>query len=276
MSDQIFYVGAQDRKNREKVTGFVPAKFLMRRGRYVMDPMLGGSQEAFLYSDAVGNDKTNGRTANPYNYLIVPDVHTERKAKDFAAQIAGTWRNVPGDEAGGALALIQALLGMKAAFGQGGSQDIQRNPQWGIPKNSFVPAFIGSASDHLGYVAALSGLPKALVEIAGGYINERNADNQRPDEPRIDTGGPRGLSWHNYHNITQGFSDGLAASEPLSPFNDYGSGLQLRRPADQIGDGNGVAGWEYSLSGIDPQEPTPPAWPPLTDRPIRYLSRWTQ
>jgi hypothetical protein len=35
---------------------------------------------------------------------------------------------------------------MAEAFSQGGSQDLQRNPQWGIPKGSFVPAFVGSAS----------------------------------------------------------------------------------------------------------------------------------
>lgn len=273
MSDQNFYVGAQDRKDRTKFTGYVPSKFLMRNGRYVMDPIPGGSQNAFLYSDASGSNKTNGKIANPYNYLIVPEIHTEQKARDFAAGIAAAMGNIWGDETGGAAGLVQALLSMKTAFGQGGSQDIQRNPQWGIPKDSIAPAFVGSASDHLGYVTALSGLPAALAEIAGGYVNRLNARKQTGSEPPIDTSGPYGLSRQNHANISQGYSDGLAASKPPSPFNDYGDGSQPARSAGQIGDGNGIAGWTSSLAGIDPQEPAPPAWPPLTDRPIRYLSR---
>jgi hypothetical protein len=267
MPGQMFYVGAQDRNDRTKFTGFVPAKFLVRGGRYVMDPMPGGSQNSFLYSDALGSDKTIGKIANPFNYLIVPDSHTEQKAKDFAAGIADSWGN-----AGGPMALLQALMDMKRAFGQGGSQDLQRNPQWGVPSGSFVPAFVGAASDHLGYVTALSGLPAFLAETAGGYINKRNADNQKPSEPPIDASGPHGLSWHNYHNITQGFSDGLAASQPPSPFNDYGYRAQVEPTPGQVSNGTGIAGWRSSLAGIDPQEPAPPEWPPQVDRPIRYLS----
>ena len=101
MSDPVFYVGAQDSNDRKRTTGYVPAKFLMRNGRYVMDPMPGGSQNAFVYSDALGGDKTRGEVANPNNYLIVPENHTEQKAKDFAARIADAWGNTPGDETGG-------------------------------------------------------------------------------------------------------------------------------------------------------------------------------
>ena len=276
MPDPVFYVGAQDNKDSKKLTGFVPAKFLTRNGRYVMDPMPGGSQNAFLYSDASGSDKTKGEVANPNNYLIVPENHTEQNARDFAARIADTWGNTQGDETGGLAGLIQAAMEMKSAFGQGGSQDLQRNPQWGIPNGSFVPAFTGSASDHLGYVTALGGLPAVLAEIAGGYVNKRNAGNQKPSDPPIDASGPHGLSWHNYHNITQGYSDGIAASQPPSPFNDYGNDSQSERTAGQIGDGNGIAGWLAALPGVDPDEPTPSAWPPLADQPIRYLGRRTQ
>jgi hypothetical protein len=44
----------------------------------------------------------------------------------------------------------------------------------------------------------------------------------------------------------------------------------------QIGDGTDIAPWISAMSGIDPQEPTPPAWPPQADTPIRYLSRRVQ
>ena len=46
MSDQRFYVGAQDINDRNRFNGYVPAKFLMP----------GGSQNAFLYSDTSGNN----------------------------------------------------------------------------------------------------------------------------------------------------------------------------------------------------------------------------
>jgi hypothetical protein len=160
MPDSVFYVGAQDRKDRRKFTGYVPAKFLMRNGRYVMDPTPGGSQNAFMYSDASGSDKTGGPVANPNNYLIVPRIHTEQAAKDFAAQIAEMQGSNPTDETGGLAGLAQTSMAMRSAFGQGGSQDLQRNPRWEIPKESFVPAFTGSASDHLGYVTAQAGFPR--------------------------------------------------------------------------------------------------------------------
>ena len=63
MSDRIFYVGAQDADNA--LTGYVPAKFLVRDGRYLMDPTPGGSQKSYLYSDGMGNNKTRGSVANP-------------------------------------------------------------------------------------------------------------------------------------------------------------------------------------------------------------------
>jgi hypothetical protein len=58
MPDQIFYVGAKDKNN--PLTGYVPAKFLMRNGAYVMDPTPCGSQQAYLYSDASDANKTPG------------------------------------------------------------------------------------------------------------------------------------------------------------------------------------------------------------------------
>jgi hypothetical protein len=270
MSDRIFYVGAED--NNNPLTGYVPAKFLVRNGMYVMDPTPGGSQKSYLYSDGLGNNKTDGSVANPNNYLIVPANYTERQAKDFAARITSTWYNLhPGDETSTA-GPNQALMDMAEAFFQGGSQDLQRHPQWGIPKGSVVPAFVGSASNHLGYVTALTPVPRALAEIGGGAANLIHSLSK----PSVDTSGPHWLSQQNHANIFQGFSDGLAASKPPSRFNDYGYGPQAQQAAGQIGDGNDTAGWVSSLAGIDPQEPPQPAWTLQSNRPIRYLGRRTQ
>jgi hypothetical protein len=275
MSGRIFYVGAQ---NGNKFTGFVPAKFLMRNGSYVMDPTLGGSQNAYLYSDGMGNNKTHGAAANPNNYLIVPANYDEQQARDFAGRIAEVaGQAYPGDETGTA-GLHQALGRMTGAFWQGGSQDLQRNPHWGIPEGSTVPAFVGSASNHLGYVTGLAGLPMRWSEIGGGVRNGVNAVGQRlinlfsGESKNIDTGGPYWLSRQNEANIAQGFSDGLAANGSPSPYNDYGHSARPGSNTSQIGDGNGSAGWTSSLAGVDPQEPTPPAWPPQDSQPIRYLS----
>jgi hypothetical protein len=280
MSVQVFYVGAQD--DDHPLTGFVPAKFLMRNGEYVMDPTPGGSQRAYLYSDGAGSGKTHGSVANPNNYLIVPANYTEQKAKDFAAGITDTLNGVYPEHETGAAGPGRAGEQMTAAFLQRGSQDLQRHPQWGIPEGSVVPAFVGSASNHLGYVTGLAGLPRRWSEIGGGVVNGINAlrklkkDDSGHYSTPIDTGGRYWLSRQNEANITQGYSDGLAASAPPAPFNDYGYGAQPQRKLDQIGDGNGVASWTSSLSGVDPDEPAPSTWPPVADRPIRYLGRRMQ
>ncbi len=271
MSDRIFYVGAQDDKN--PLTGYVPAKFLMRNGMYVMDPTPGGSQRAYLYSDASGGNKSIGSIANPNNYLIVPENYTEQKAKDFAAQIADIVGRVYPEDEMGAAGLHQALGQMIGAFWPGGPQDLQRHPQWGIPEGSIAPAFVGSASNHIGYVTGLAGLPMPWSEIGGGVLNGANAIlHPKADHP-IDTDGPYWLSKQNHANISEGYSDGLAASKSPSPFNDYGYGPQAQPADGQIGDGN--AGWTSSLAGVDPQELAPPVWPPSVDQPIRYLGRRT-
>jgi hypothetical protein len=59
----IFYVGAKEKNN--PLTGYVPAKFLMRSGAYVMDPTPGGSQQAYPYSDASDANKTPGQEPTP-------------------------------------------------------------------------------------------------------------------------------------------------------------------------------------------------------------------
>jgi hypothetical protein len=118
----------------------------------------------------------------------------------------------------------------------------------------------------------VAGLPRDWSEIGGGVLNGTNAIW----EDRIDTEGPYWLSKQKHANISQGYSDGLAASEPRSPFKDYGYGPKVQPAPDQIGDGNGIASWRSSLTGVDPQEPAQLSVPAPSDRPIRYLSRWTQ
>jgi hypothetical protein len=272
MSDPAFYVGSERDK---RFTGYVPAKFLVRNGAYVMDPTPGGSQRAYLYSDGSGNNKTSGRMANPYNYLVVPANYTEQKARDFASEIAGIIGRVYPQDEMGAAGLHQALAQMIGAFWPGGSQDVQRHPQWGIPKG-----FVGSASNHLGFVSGLAGLPMPWSEIGGGVLNGANAVEQwgkrllgeRAED--IDVKGRYWLSKQNHANISQGYSDGVAASKPPSPFDDYGYGPSGR--PDQIGDGNGIASWTAALEGTSPEQPTEPGVLSPSDRPIRYLRRWTQ
>lgn len=269
MPDQTFYVGAQ---RNGTLTGYVPAKFLMRNGAYVTDPTPGGSQDAFLYSDAAGSNKTHGTLANPNNYLIIPANYDEQRAKAFAKEIIATMSGSLGDETGGAAPLTQALLNMRAAFKQGGSEDLQRHPQWGVPKDSFVPAFKGGASYHVGYVTAQAGLPKLFVDVGGGDVNKRAAATMPPGA--VDTSAPYGNSWHNYRNIGLGFSNGGAASEPPVAFNSYGFPARSQDPPSAIGEGQGIAPFVNSLAGVSPDEPPPPTWPPEPSAPVRYLNSY--
>src|SRR5882757_3699494 len=197
MSDRVFYVGSE---KDGKLTGYVPAKFLKIKGKPVVEPTLGGSQKTYIYADGSGKYKTRGEIANPDNYLIVPANYTEQQARAFSAEVANSNR---------------ARARMSDAFNQGGSQDLQRNSQWGIPEGSVVPAFVSSASYHLGSVTRQAGLPKILSEIGGGTANRINADIVQPlkhlfrykSDP-IDTGGDIwGLSKQNYANFSKGFAD---------------------------------------------------------------------
>ena len=277
MSDRVFYVGARPRNDEKKITGYVPAKFLTLNGKSVVDPTPGGSQIGYIYADGSDRYKTRGEIANPNNYLIVPANYTEQQARAFAAEIANTVGQVyPGDETGAA-GFNQALGRMTGAFWPNGPQDLQRYPQWGIPENSFVPAFTGSASYHLGAVTRWAGLPVDWSEIGGGFRNRANAGWQRlwnPPVPRlgiyptkIDANGPRGLSWHNYDNIVKGFADADVPRNGASPTNDFGYNVQNQYPPGQIGDGNGlgVGDWRFAFAGVDPSNPTQPVPPLLTD-----------
>src|SRR5215472_11180645 len=143
----------------------------MRNGAYVTDPMPGGSQRADLHSDRWGSNQTAGKVANPNNYLIVPANYSEQQAWNFANGISGTMDQVYPEDDTGTAGPHQAREQMAMAFRQGGPQDLQRHPQWGIPSGSVVPAFVGSASNHLGYVTALAGLPLLWSQIGGGFAN---------------------------------------------------------------------------------------------------------
>jgi hypothetical protein len=263
MPDQIFYVGAMD--DKKKLTGYVPAKFLTIDGQPVVDPMPAGSQDAYIYSDDRGSTKTRGAFANPNNYLIVPANYSQAQAKAFAAEIANS-------------NTVDALRKMYAAFDQGGGQDLQRHPKWGIPKESVVPAFVGSASYHLGSVTGLAGLPPILSEIGGGAANMLNGYVKQPvkrlfgkESTEIDTSGPRFLSQQNHANLTRGISDATAVRNPAWLTNDFGYGAQGRIPAGQIGAGTSIANWVSSLYGLDTTDPTRPAAPQVA-RPLGIVT----
>ena len=269
MFDRVFYAAAEDQKTH-RITGYVPSKFLIRNGTYVVDPIPGGSQKANLYSDNLGSNQTDGRIANPNNYVVVPANYSEQQAKDFATRLAAVQRMSP-------TAMLRA---MKSAFWPGGPEDLQRNPRWAIPPNSYVRAYTSAASDHFGHVTAAAGLPLELAELSGGLHNLLSRADQKAanllggadDSNPIDIGGKFGLSKVNEANITQGYAAGLAASEQPAPFNDYGYDPQPQTAPGQIGDGKGIAPFTASLLGINPDESEPPAWPPGQSSPVRYLS----
>jgi hypothetical protein len=174
-----------------------------------------------------------------------------------------------------------ATLGLMAnAFWPGGSEDLQRNPRWGIPPESFVPAYTSAASDHFGYITAAAGLPRVLAEGGGGAHNlyswtaekAHGLLNGTGGSPSIDTNGKFGLSTTNEANIAQGYAAGLEAGKPPAPFKDYGYNAQAPQTPGQIGDGRGISPFSAGLAGINPDEPTPPDWPPQQNSQVRYLS----
>jgi hypothetical protein len=91
LPDPIFYAAAED-PDTHQLTGYVPSKFLTRNGAYVMDPIPGASQNANLYSDGAGNNQTDGKIANPNNYIVVPANHSEEEARKYAALLAAASR----------------------------------------------------------------------------------------------------------------------------------------------------------------------------------------
>jgi hypothetical protein len=256
MADRIFYVGTHsqnedDENGKKKITGFVPAKFLTINGQPVVDPTPLGSQKAYIYSNDQGADRTDA--ANPNNYLIVPANFDEAQARAYAAQIAKI-QNIP------AIGTPLALAKMGLDFRPNGSQDLQRDPQWGIPEGSVAPAFVSSASHYLGLVTGLNGIPLEYAERGGGFTNRGE-----------DKSGPHGVSLQNHENLVKGQSDAAAMRYPAWMTNNFSDGPQGQSPADQIGAGGGGR-WISSLRGIDPMNPTQPAGPQKASGPLGVVS----
>ncbi|WP_316204909.1 MULTISPECIES: hypothetical protein [unclassified Bradyrhizobium] len=137
----------------------------------------------------------------------------------------------------------------------GGPEELQRNPRWGIPDNSFVRAYISAASDHFGYLTGAAGLPQELAQFGGGM---HNIFSKRVLKSDVDTNGKWGLSKVNEANIAQGYAAGMAARRLPSPFNSYGYRGQLDSDPNVIGDGGGVSPAMETIAGVNPDEPTPP------------------
>jgi hypothetical protein len=250
MPDKVFYVGSEKDK---KLTGYVRSRFLTVNDQPVVDATPGGSQRAYVYAVASDRYKTDGKIANPNNYLVVPENFNEQRARDYASRIAGIQQvRMIGPT------LARARMGWD--FQPGGSEDLQRDPQWGIPDGSVVPAYVGSASHYLGFVSGLTNTPLDLVEQAGGHTNGGP-----------DTSGPHGVSQQNHANLVKGYADATAVPNPELT-NDYGYGSQGRIPGGQIGDGKGNAGWASSLYDIDPSNPTQPVAPQQTSGPLGLVS----
>jgi len=259
VSDRVFYTAATDQDNKDKVTGYVPSKFLVRNGAYVVDPVPGASQKANLYSDGAGSNQTDGKIANPNNYVVVPANYTEQAARDAAALLEAIHR----------LPLPGGTLGlMTRNFWPGGPEELQRSPSWGIPPNSFVRGYTSAASDHFGYVTGAAGLPRSLAEFGGGI---HNIFSRQVLRSAVDTAGKNGLSKINEANIAQGYAAGAAARQPPSPFNSYGHGEKVDDAPGTMGDGNGIAPFAATIGGVNPDEPAPPPWPPGQAAPVRYL-----
>ncbi|MBP2859711.1 hypothetical protein J8657_19125, partial [Dickeya oryzae] len=141
--------GLDDKRN----TSLVAAHFIKDiNGNPIVDPVPGGSQVNRVYlSDGT---VLSGKDANPNNWLIGPASYSISDAESFAEQIRTlsgfSSENVASDVM--TSSLLSAFGAMTSAFVQGGTQDLQRNPAWGIPSGFAVPAFVDVASYHLGVV----------------------------------------------------------------------------------------------------------------------------
>ena len=86
MGERVFYVRAKD--EYRPVTGYVPAKFPVVNGKPVVNPILGGSQDDYIYGDASDKYKVRAAVANPMNYIVVPANYSQQYADRLAAGIA--------------------------------------------------------------------------------------------------------------------------------------------------------------------------------------------
>jgi hypothetical protein len=247
MSDKVFYVRALDKEG--KPGAYVPARVMTINGQPVVDPTLGDRLKPtpYVFSD---QDGYNSDTANPNNYMIVPANFDEAQARAYADQIAKIQSSPFGTPF--------AWAKMAHDFLPGGSQDLQRHPQWGIPDGSIVPAFISAASHYLGFVSELNDIPLGPIELAGGRTNRG-----------VDRSGPYGVSQQNHKNLVLGRSD--AMRPPDWAANNFDYSAQIQGSNGRIGDGMGQ-GWISSLYGIDPQNPTQPAGPQRPSGPLGLVS----
>jgi hypothetical protein len=163
----------------------------------------GGSQNWNIY---VNGQTVAGNVANPNNWLIAPANYTTANATSFASSI--TTEMTANPETG----IAGALGTMTGAFVRGGSQDLQRGTDWGIPNGLTVPAFQDVASYHLGLVTSLTDLPLQASELGGGAYNELTAgfnsivNNLFGTNWKVpNTDGTLGLSLNNSNLINAGF-----------------------------------------------------------------------
>ena len=253
MPDQIFYLDAKNR-NSLKPNGYAPSKFLTINGQPVVDPMPGGSHVGNMYTDDRGSSQTAAAYGNPNNYLIDPNNFNEQRARDYASRISAT-QKIPGV----GIAMARARTGLD--FRPEGSEDLQRAPQWNVPANGFVPAYVSSASHYLGFVSGLTDTPVDLIERVAGPIHGGPFRN-----------GPHGVSWQNHLNLVKGYGDATAMPNVERITNDFRYGPPAQAAAGQVGDGKGVANWVSSLYDVDPSNPTQPVAQQQTEGPLGLVS----
>ena len=205
-SNSVFSVSAtSDNKDPQ----YVVDHFLLdQHGNPIVDPVAGGSQ---FKTDIQLPDGTivQGAEANPNNWLIAPLNYTLDDAITYANVKLLPTTDLKQDPNTYASSFIEnlkdVLSSMFMDFQSGGSQDLQRNKNWGIPDGYFVSAFTDVASFHLGLVTTLSELPIDMAEIPRGALNFIHS--LKPGST-IDTSGVYDLSMRNELNINAGYELG--------------------------------------------------------------------
>ncbi len=130
-----------------------------------------------------------------------------------------------------------AVRAMANAFSPGGSEELQRNPQWGIPKDSAVTGFISGASNHFGFVTGCAGIPRDGRKLPASLPNDQRRGYPTWQEvvslesTDIETSGNHGLSRQTKPTSLRAIPTGAARKTPATfeatsnaqvSFNDYG------------------------------------------------------
>jgi hypothetical protein len=149
----------------------VASKYLVVNGSKIIDPVAGGSEHLNLYEslNPDGSVNENSRFQNANNYLIVPANYDPSEASTYAKSVNADMTSA--SRMGPAAGLAVGLADMTKDFWPGGSQDLRRGRNWGIPDNEVAPAFKDSASWDFGFTAAPTLIPNVLAEIGGGVLN---------------------------------------------------------------------------------------------------------